>query len=127
MANSAATVPVEDRNLEPITKPVWERVTTFTIEAGGGHAEISETIAVNGLLLEVVIEVGTTTQGSETVNVDLDDNRGVEFSANSSLAESSETVLSFFKPVDNFIVRVDAGDDPDSGNDWLIVVTTRGI
>ncbi len=111
-----------------VSAPVWKRKVTFTIEAGGGHAELTQTVNINGLFQEAVIEVGTTTQGSETVNVDFDDDEGVEFSANASLAESSETILAFSKPVaGSFDIRVDPGDDPDSGDDWLIVVTCRGI
>ncbi len=126
MANNAVTVPVELRNTEPHVKPVWKRTTTFTIETGGGHAEISETIAVNGILKEVVIEVGAAAGISGTVDVDLDDSDGVEFSTNATLAEGSETILSFDKPVTDFIIRADASDDPTSG-DWTITVTTRGI
>lgn len=108
--------------------PVWKRQATFTIEAGQGHAEITYSVDINGILQEAVIEVGTTTQGSETVNVDFDDDEGVEFSANASLAESSNTILAFSKPVaGSFDIRVDPGDDPDSGSDWEIVVTCRGI
>ncbi len=108
--------------------PVWKRKITFSIEAGGGHDELTHSVKINGILQEAVIEVGTTTQGSETVNVDFDDDEGVEFSANASLAESSETILAFSKPIaGTFDIRVDPGDDPDSGSDWEIVVTCRGI
>ncbi len=128
MANSVSLTDfIENRNDEPNIKPIWMTEVTFVVEAGGGDAEISHTVPVNGLLLNATIEVGTTTQGSETVNVDLDDGSGVEFSANASLTENSETVLSFFKAVTGVIIRVDPGDDPDSGDDWLIVVTLRGI
>lgn len=108
--------------------PVWKRKVTFLIEAGQGHDELTYSVQINGILQEAVIEVGTTSQGSETVNVDFDDDEGVEFSANASLAESSETILAFSKPVaGTFDIRVDPGDDPDSGDDWEIVVTCRGI
>ena len=128
MANSVSKTGESDRrNTEPLIKPAWEQEITFVVEAGGGDAEQAYTVLVNGILLEAVIEVGTTTQGSETVNVDFDDNNDVEFSANASLAESSKTILSFFKSVDNFIIRVDTGDDPDSGDDWEIKITCRGI
>ncbi len=128
MANSSSLTDfIENRNDEPNIKPIWKTEVTFVVEAGGGHAELSHTVPVNGVLLGTTIEVGTTTQGSETVNVDLDDGSGVEFSANASLAENSETSLSFFKAVTSVIIRVDPGDDPDSGDDWLIVVTLRGI
>ncbi len=127
MANSATTITYDHREDHPHDRPVWQTTTTFLIETGGGHAEITKTVPINGLLQEVVFEVGTTTQGSETVNIDLDDGKGVEFSANATLAESSETILSFSKPLKDLIIRCDAVDDPDSGADWEIVVTCRGI
>ena len=108
--------------------PVWKRKVTFLIAVGGGSAEMTQTVNINGLLQDVVIEVGTTNQGSVTVNVDFDDDEGVEFSANASLAESSDTILSFSKPIaGSFDIRVDPGDDPDSGADWIIVVSCRGL
>lgn len=129
MANSSAlTSSVHRREIEPNIKPVWEQVITFTIEAGGGASELSYTAKVNGLLLEAVIEVGAVADISGTANVDFDDNRGVEFAANASLAEGSETILSFFKPINDMIIRVDPSDDPDTGkDDWEIVITLRGI
>lgn len=128
MANSAVLTSHQNRRaLQPNTHPAWKYVYTFSIEAGGGHAEQTVTVPVNGILQEAVIEVGTTAQGSETVNVDFDDDRDVEFSTNSTLAESSETKLAFSKPVDTFKIRVDPVDDPDSGDDWVIVVTVRGL
>ncbi|GAH23881.1 unnamed protein product, partial [marine sediment metagenome] len=51
----------------------------------------------------------------------------LDTSANTTLAENSDTFLSFNKPVNNFKIRVDPLDDPDSGDDWVIVVTCRGI
>ena len=127
MANSAVlTSSVERRRKEPLIKPTWERVVTFTIETGGGSAEISHTVLVNGILREAVIEVGSAAGISGTVDVDFDDNRGVEFDNNATLAEASETILTFTKPVSDFIIRLDPSAAPTSG-DWLIVVTTRGI
>lgn len=129
MANSVSlTGFVEGRNEEPFSKPVWEQEVIFVVEAGGGHAEQTYTVLVNGILQEAVIEVGAAGGITGTVNVDFDDNNGVEFSANASLGEGSETILSFSKPVNNFIIRADASDDPTTGQaDWLIKITCRGI
>jgi len=128
MANAAVlTSLVESRNTEPNVKPIWEQVVTFTIETGGGHAELSHTVPVNGTLREMVIEVGAAAGITGTVDVDFDDNRGVEFDTNATLAEGSETIVtpSGGKVVDGFIIRVDASAAPTSGN-WDIVVTCRG-
>lgn len=130
MANSSTVTSfVDRRNQEPNVKPIWEQVITFTIEADGGHAELSHTVKVNGTLREMVIEVGAAGGITGTVNVDFDDNRGVEFDTNASLAELSETIVtpSGGKVVDDFIIRVDPSDDPTTGSaDWTIVVTCRG-
>lgn len=126
MANSSElTSLVEDRNTEPNIKPIWERVVTFTVETGGGSDEMSHDVLVNGTLRDVVIEVGVAAGITGTVNVDLDDNRGVEFKANATLAEGSETIVAPNKVVNNFTIRVDPSDDPTSG-DWVIVVTCKG-
>ena len=131
-ANSASlNSSVERRNKEPNVGKVWERVTLFLIEPGGGHAEISEEIIVNGILKEMIIEVGAASGITGTVNVDFDDNRGVEFDTNATLGEGSETIVSMAtgtgKPVVNFTIRLDASDDPvTNADDWQIFVTCRG-
>lgn len=127
MANgSVLTSLLERRNLEPHTKQVWERKVAFTIETGGGSDELSHEVIVNGTLKDIVIEVGAAAGITGTVNVDFDDNNGVEFDNNDTLAESSETVVAPNKVVDNFTIRANPSDDPTSG-DWVIVVTCKGI
>ncbi len=125
MANSVANVQTDVR-IALEKNPVWKQVTTFIVEAGGGHAEISKTIQINGILLDATIEVGSAAGISGTANVDFDDSSGVEFSANATLAEGSETVLAFFKAVTDFAIRVDVSAAPTSST-WTITVTTRGI
>ncbi len=131
MANSSSVSSKDSRNNEPYVKPVWEIVTTFIIEADGGATELSQNIDINGSLKEMTIEVGAATGITGTVNVDLDDNRGIEFDTNATLGEGSETSVSFNtgvgKVVDGFAIRLDPSDDPTSGqDDWEIVVTCRG-
>lgn len=127
MANSAVLTSFLDRrSRQPNTMPVWEYVYTFTIDTGGGSAEQTVTVPVNGIFQEAVIEVGAAAGITGTVNVDLDDNRDNEFSGNAALAEGSLTTLAFSKPVDTFKVRADPSDDPTSGT-WDIIVTCRGI
>jgi len=131
-ANSSTLTSVSDRRVqEPDNKPTWEQVVTFTIEADGGVTEISHTVYVNGNLREMIIEVGAAGGISGTANVDFDDNRGIEFDTNATLAEGSETVvymnLGVGKVVDDFIIRLTPSDDPTTGSDdWTIVVTCRG-
>lgn len=130
MANSSVlTSAVERRNKEPNVAPVWERKVTFTIDTGGGSTELSHTVIVNGTLKQMVIEVGAAAGITGTVNVDFDDNNGVEFDANATLGEASETIVTPNSgngvPVDNFIIRADPSDDPTSGI-WEITVTCRG-
>jgi hypothetical protein len=90
---------------------------------------MSHEVLVNGMLREMVIEVGAASGITGTVNVDFDDNRGVEFDTNGTLGEGSETIVTpnsgVGKPVSNLTIRVDPSDDPTSG-DWVIVVTCRG-
>ena len=132
MANSSTlTSQVENRNDEPLIKPVWERKVTFTVEADGGSSELSHTVIVNGILREAVIEVGAAGGITGTVSVDFDDANGVEFDTNATLSELSETIVTFNsgngKYIVNFIIRLDPSDDPTTGqDDWEIVVTCRG-
>ncbi len=131
MANSSSVATADNRNDEPHVRPVWETVTTFLIEAGGGTTEISQEVNINGLLREMLIEVGTAGGISGTVNVDLDDSRGVEFDTNATLGEGSNTLvvfnLSVGKAVNGITIRLTPSDDPTSGqDDWEIVVTCRG-
>lgn len=127
MPNSVVQTSHEDRReRQPHKHPAWEYVYTFEIITGGGNAEQTVECPVNGILLEAVIEVGAAAGISGTVDVDFDDNRDVEFSANATLAEGSTTKLAFNKPVNTFNIRADTSDDPTSGT-WDIVVTVRGL
>ncbi len=127
MPNSVVLTNHQDRReRQPDKNPVWEYVFTFQIITGGGNAEQTIECPVNGILQEATIEVGAAAGITGTIDVDFDDNRDVEFSANAALAESSTTFLSFTKPVDTFNIRADSSDDPTSGV-WDIVVTCRGI
>ncbi len=132
MANSVSVTSLVDRrNLEPHTKKIWEIVSTFVIEAGGGATEISHTVPINGLLREATIQVGDAGGITGTVNVDFDDADSVPFDTNNTLGEGSKTLTVFNlgvgKPVNNFIIRLDPSDDPTAGNDdWEIIVTCRG-
>lgn len=132
MANSVSVTSfLDNRNSEPNIKKVWEYEVTFVIEADGGHAEISHTLPVNGMLREMVIEVGAAGGITGTVNVDFDDSNGVEFDSNATLAELSETIVTMNsgagKAINGLIIRLDASDDPTSGqDDWEILVTCRG-
>ncbi len=131
MANSSAVTSKDSRADEPYVRPIWEIIATFTIEAGGGVSEISQAIAINGSLKEMTIEVGAAGGITGTVNVDLDDNRDIEFDTNAALGELTDTIVSFNtgvgKVVDGFTIRLTPSDDPTTGNDdWEIVVTCRG-
>ena len=130
MANSVVlTSSTDERNTESHIKKTWEQVYTFTVETGGLSVEMTQLVPINGNLREMVIEVVAAAGITGTVNVDLDDSRGVEFDTNATLAESSETIVEFNsgvgKAVNKFTIRVDPSDDPTSG-DWEIVVTVRG-
>ena len=127
MANSAAvSSSTDERNTQPNIKKVWEETVLFTVETGGGHAEMSYTMPINGMLRESVIEVGAAAGITGTVNVDFDDSNGVEFDTNATLAEGSETIVTYTdKAINGLIIRVDPSDDPTSG-DWEITVTCRG-
>ncbi len=132
MANSSSiTSSLDRRNIEPYTKKVWEATVTFLVEAGGGAAEMSHTVSINGLLREAFIAVGSAGGITGNVDVDFDDSNGVEFDTNNTLSEGSETVVAFNNrvgiPITSFTIRVDPSDDPTAGNDdWEIVVTCRG-
>lgn len=143
MTNSAVQTSLSDRRQNDTTNllenrqqrgnrfPVWEEVITFTIEADGGSAELTYTSEVNGLLTEMIIEVGTAAVITGTVSVDFDTTRDVEFDTNDGLGEGSETLVELNsgagKPLNGFKIRVDPSDDPTgAGEVWEIVVTCIG-
>lgn len=125
MANTAVTTKIDKRHM--VKFPVWRTKTVFTINAGDGHAEITEEVEINGRIQDIVIVVGAAPGISGTVNVDFDDADDVEFDANASLAEGSQTISSVTDQiVNNFKIRCDPSDDPTSGS-WTITVYVKGI
>ena len=110
-------------------RPVWETTTVFTIAVGDGHAELTEEVAIEGILKDLVIVVGAAAGITGTVSVDFDDNHDVEFDSNAGLAEGSETIpANIDKPVRNFKIRVDPSAEPiGAGETWVITVYAKGI
>ncbi len=134
MANSTAlTTDFDRRNLEPHTQPTWKYVVTFTVEAGGGSAELSHTLDnLNGLATEIIAESGAAGGITGTFGLALDDDRDNEIFVAAAPATPAEGANSRF-PVDLAIagdlkIQVNPSDDPTAGqDDWDIVVTVKGI
>jgi len=130
MANSGVlSSHVDDRQKHPNTRPVWERVLTFTIEADGGASEIKVALPINGILQKVICAVGDAVGITGTVDLAIDDNGNNEIFAVTSLAENIIYPYSVNEPLSGMIdVGINPSDDPATGEaDWTITVTLRGI
>ncbi len=126
MAAVVKTSFVENRNDEPLIRPVWEIVLTWTWTAGDGDAEIKHALPINGILQKVIVVVGSDFDGG-TVSVAIDDNNDDEIFAVSSLAQSSTNIYNLSEPVSGTIdIGVDPTADPATGSD-TVIVTLRGI
>ncbi|HDY86180.1 hypothetical protein LCGC14_1851800 [marine sediment metagenome] len=134
MANAGVLTSFADnRNDEPLIKPNWKAVFTFTIEADGGASEISVPLAnLNGTIQSVVASSGTAAGITGTFALTIDDDDDNQRFTSDTPATPAEGLASSFDmniPVTGTIdVKVNPSDDPTTGQaDWTITVVLRGI
>lgn len=105
----------------------WERVITFTIDAGDGSAKTAQVVPINGLLQTITVSSGAAAGITGTHTVSLEDNNNDEIFTASGPAEGAVSNFSVNLPlVGNIDVYIDPNDDPTSGS-WTITVTLRGV
>ena len=121
------TTPTDRRSDDTDRYPVWERIITFTIDAGDGNAKLTQAVPVNGILQKIIVTSGTANSISGTFTLSIDDNGNNEIFTASGPAEEGTSTFNVTEPVTGSIdVGIDPNDDPGSGS-WVITVTLRGI
>ena len=107
--------------------PVWERIITYTIDAGDGSAKLTQAVPVNGRLTKIIAKSGAAAGITGTFTLSIDDNGNNEIFTTSGPAEGATSTFSVSEDVSGTIdVGIDPNDDPTSGS-WEIVITLRGI
>jgi len=70
---SSSLVSYNDRSAEPIVRPVWEQVITYTYDADDAGA-VTESIPINGILMKVILTLPDTTTDTTTEQLTIKDN-----------------------------------------------------
>jgi len=123
---SVLTSWVERRNQEPLIKPVWERVITFTYDADDTLAK-TEALPINCILLKVILEIPLTTTTGTTEQLLILDNGDNTIFDSTEVAENATHVFDVYEPLTG---TIDIILEPStfSGDDVTEkVVTLRGI
>ena len=125
---SVLTSWVERRNQEPLIKPVWERVVTFTYDVDDALAK-THTLPINGILLKVIMELPLTTAAGTTEQLLILDNGDNTIFDSTEVAENNTHVFDVYEPltglVDLILEPSAASEDVDDAT--TKVVTLRGI
>ncbi len=90
MTAAAGTISsfVENRNDQPLVKPVWEYVAKFSVVSGDTTAAI--TIPINGILRHITYATPDTTNNDLTSEMTVSDNADNEiFTTGSGIAENT--------------------------------------
>ncbi len=124
---AAQTSSVEDRNTEENIGQIWERVITFTIDAGDGSAKLTQALNINGRITKIIAKSGAAAGITGTFTLSIDDNGNNEIFTASGPAEGATSTFNVSEDVSGTIdVGINPNDDPTSGS-WEIVITLRGI
>ena len=109
---------------------VWEKVITFTIDAGDGSAKTAQAVEINGILQKIVAVSGAATGIAGTFTLSIDDNSDNEIftaATPSTPAEGATSTFNLSEPLSGTVdVSINPNDDPTSGS-WTITITLRGI
>lgn len=122
------TSSVERRNQEPLIKPVWEHVITWTYDSDDAGVE-TQAININGILLKVVIDIPATTTTGTTSQVLIKDNGDHTIFDSGEQAES-DTVPYLFNLYEPLTGTIDISIEPSAAagtSGSTPVVTLRGI
>jgi hypothetical protein len=124
---SVLSDPTDRRSDSLDRRPVWERIITFTIDAGDGSAKTAQAVPLNGIIQKIIATSGTATGITGTFTLSIEDNGDNEIFTASGPAEGATSTWSATEPVTGIIdVYIDPNDDPTSGS-WTITITLRGI
>ena len=119
---------VERRNQEPLIKPVWERVVTFTY-ASADVGTKTQALPINGILIKVIMELPVTNVGGTTEQLLILDNGDNTIFDSTEVAENNTHVFDVYEPltglVDLILEPSAASEDVDDAT--TKVVTLRGI
>ncbi len=108
--------------------PVWKRIVTQTWATGDGHAEQTETVAINGILQKVIMKASSVT-GNPTVTLTIDDNGDNEIFTSGAKADGATYTFSVYEPISGIMkIAVDPSADPGGSSQTLtVVITLRGV
>ncbi len=108
--------------------PVWERIVTQTWATGDGHAEQSQTVAINGILEKVILKASSVT-GDPDVTLTIDDSGDNEIFNSGAKDDGATYTFSVYEPISGIMkIAVDPSADPGGSSQTLTVTTTlRGI
>ena len=124
---SVLTSSVDSRSDSTDRHPVWERVVTFTIDAGDGSTKTAHEVNINGILQKITSSSGAAAGISGTFVLSLEDNNSDEIFTASGPDEAHSSTWSVTEPLAGTTkVYINPNDDPTSGS-WTITVTLRGI
>lgn len=126
--DAVLTSSVERRNQEPLIKPVWEHVMTWTYDADDAGAETQE-LPVNGILIKVIMTIPDTTTDTTTEQLLIKDNGDNTIFDSGELTEGEGVTYTFnlFEPVTG---TIDVIMEPSAASGDAVttkVVTLRGI
>ena len=115
------------RNEQPLTKPVWEGVVTWTYDADDAGLEALTVTELNGILLKIIISVPVTTTTGTTSQVLIKDNEDQTIFDSGELAESATPyTFNVFEPVSG---DIDISYEPSAaaGSAETPKLTLRGL
>lgn len=126
--DAVLTSSVERRNQEPLIKPVWEHVITWTYDADDAGAE-TQSINVNGILIKVIMTIPDTTADTTTEQLLIKDNGDNTIFDSGELTEGEGVTYTFnlFEPITG---TIDVILEPSAASQDAVttkVVTLRGI
>lgn len=126
--DAVLTSSVERRNQEPLIKPVWEHVITWTYDADDAGAE-TQSININGILLKVIMTIPDTTTDTTTEQLLIKDNGDNTIFDSGELTEGEGVTYTFnlYEPVTG---TIDIILEPSTFSGDAVttkVVTLRGI
>ena len=123
-----SAVTTTDRRSDSLDRyPVWEKVITYTIDAGDGSAKTAQAIEVNGVLQKITCSSGAATGITGTLTLSIEDNNDDEIFTASGPAEGAVSTWSVNEPLSGVTdVYINPSDDPTDGS-WIVTVTLRGV
>lgn len=123
---SVLTSWVERRNQEPLIKPVWELIITYTYDADDVAAK-THSVNVNGILLKVIMDTPDTSTDNTTEQLLINDNGDNTIFDSDEQAEGTVHTFNCYEPVTG---TIDVILEPSTFSGDAVtpkVITLRGI